>query len=138
MLIFLLLHFYTWTQKFAFLPGDPFWVQIWPVNCFELLCGPYGIRICPNLGPFGWWSNSCLMLHFWEMAVPPFPKFLPEFLHPFSSLPLFSPSLFSFSLCSSLSSWPALPRSLSPPPSFEPCTSLLKSVNTSLFIIVKL
>ena len=42
-----------------------------------------------------------------------------------SSLPFFSPLLFSFSLCSSLSSWPALPRSLSPPPSFEP--SLISS-----------
>ena len=50
MLIFLLLHFYTWTRKFAFIPGDPFWVQIWPVNCFELLCGPYGIKISPDLG----------------------------------------------------------------------------------------
>ena len=55
MLVFLLLHFYTWSLR-QFLPGDPFRVQIWPMHLIELFLAPYFMKILPNFGPFCWGS----------------------------------------------------------------------------------
>lgn len=106
---FSLLHFYTWARQFSLFSCNPIRVKIGSMNCVELLWSSDVTKSSPNFGPVGLGSSSYLVVHFSEMALPPFLYFLSFFLPLFSSLltPLSSSSLLSSSLNSSPSSSPS-------------------------------